>query len=526
MRLLERGGNHLPQTAVKVASPHPDARIREWLPSLSAMIWITLFLGLCLSGARIVLISADSDPALHRRLGEWMLQHRAIMHEDGALHTYQGPFVSMEWLSDVLFAVAGRVGGWNGIVLIAATVIATCFWLLHRQLLADGCDAVLTTLLVLVAIFTCSMHWLARPLVFTHLLILVFAWQLRGFRQGRVSARQLFLLLPPLMVLWVNLHGGFVLGLMLLAMYAVGATFNAWRQAASWNTSRVLTILLLACGAASLVNPNSWKLHLHIVNFLRSPELSSVTTEFASPNFHTVGMHGFLLLLFLMATALLIIRPQLDATDVLLMGGWGYFALLSARNVPIFALIVTPLLAQWINGYLRANELARWCRRYREWATCVILKTGTASIALVIAAVVCMTLVVAKPSLAGGEPVLATDYPPDHYPTDVVDYLRVHPDRIHGEMFNLFIWSGYLEFASPEHKPFVDSRNDFYGVDLTREFRKANEPKPGWEDVFTKYRVGWTMLPAQHPLNQILKLRPDWQLVFSNRQALVYSRQP
>src|ERR1039457_24055 len=218
MCLLQRGGNRFPQTAVKDPLPHADARTRAWLPSLSVMIWITLFLGLNLTSARFVLISADSDPALHRRLGEWMLQHHDVVREDSLLHAHQGPFVSMEWFSDVLFAAAGHVCGWNGLVLIAATVIGTCFWLLHRQLLADGCDAILATALVLVAMLTCSMHWLARPLLFTHLLMLVFAWQLRWFEQGRVSARQLFLLLPLLMILWVNLHGGVVLGVMLVAI--------------------------------------------------------------------------------------------------------------------------------------------------------------------------------------------------------------------------------------------------------------------------------------------------------------------
>jgi hypothetical protein len=490
------------------------------------MIWITLFLGLSLTSARIVLISADSDPALHRRLGEWMLQHHAVMREDNLLHTYHGPFVPMEWLSDVLFAAAGRVGGWNGIVLIAASTIATCFWLLHRQLLADGCDALLATALVLVAMLTCSMHWLARPLLFTHLLILIYAWQLRRFQQGRASARQLFLLLPPLMVLWVNLHGGFVLGLMLLAMYAIGTTLSALRQPALWSQSRILTLLFLMCGATSLVNPNGWKLHRHILRFLASPELSTATTEFASPNFHTVGMHGFLLLLFLLGMALLIIRPKLNTTDILLVGGWGYFALLSARNVPIFALVVTPLLAQSISGFLQVNDRTWWCRLYREWVARVIPRDGAAGTVIVIAAVVCLTLVVAKPAIAGGPPVLATDFPPDRYPTEVVVYLRTHPDLVHGEMFSLFIWSGYLEFSFPEHKPFIDSRNDFYGVDLMREFRTANEPRPGWEAVFARYHVGWTMLPPQHPLNQILRLHPDWQLVFSNREALVYSRRP
>ncbi len=95
------------------------------------------------------------------------------------------------------------------------------------------------------------------------------------------------------------------------------------------------------------------------------------------------------------------------------MGGWGYFALLSARNVPIFALVVTPLLAQWINGFMQANDRAWWCRLYREWAAQVVPRDSATSVALVIAAVVCLTLVMTKPAIAGGAPVLATDYPAD-----------------------------------------------------------------------------------------------------------------
>ena len=488
------------------------------------MIWIVLFLGLNLTSARVVLISADSDPGWHRRLGEWMIQHRAIVREDHLLHTHHGPSLTKEWLSEVLFAAAGRWFGWGGFVLLAATLIATCFWLLHRQLLAEGCDAVLATGLVLVAALACSMHWLARPLLFTHLLTLVFAWQLRWFQQGRVSARRMFALLVPLMVLWVNLHGAFPTGLVLIAMYALGTAIDAWRQATSRGKSMILTALLLTCGVASLANPNGWGLHTHIFSFMQSRELSTVTTENASPNFHTVGTHGFLLLLFLLAATLLIIRPHLYAADVLLIGGWGCLALFSARNIPIFALVVTPLLAQWLTECMQANPKSWWGRLYRESTAHVSAVRQTVDGATVIAVVVCMLLVVAKPRIAGGEPLLATDFPPDRYPTAVVDYLRTHPDVVHGEMFNYFLWGGYLELALPERKPFIDSRTDSYGVGLVRDFRTANEPKPGWEAVFAKYNVGWTILPVQHPLNRILELSPHWTRVFSNQQALVFLR--
>ena len=489
------------------------------------MIWITLFLGLNLTAARQVLISADSDPALHRRLGEWMIQHGAIMRENDLLHTHHGLYVTKEWLSEVLFAAAGYAFGWNGFVLIAAALIATCFWLLHRQLLGEGCDVVLATGLAFVAMLACSMHWLARPHLFTHLLTIVFAGQLSLFKCGRIAARRLFTLLPLLMVLWVNLHGAFMTGLTLIFMHVLGNTISILRRHGSFEKSVVLAMVLLACCAASLANPNGWRLLSHILNFFRSRELSSLTTEFASPNFHTSGTKGFVLLLLLLGVTLLVARPKLDATEMLLVGGWGCLALFSARNMPIFAFVAVTLLGRWLAEFAHANQHLRWPQLYHRWTTRLMLSDraagSTAPIAVVIVSVL---LIIAKPRIVGGAPVLATDFPPARYPTVAVSYLLAHPDVVQGEMFNSFLWGGYLDFTLRGRRPFIDSQVPFYGVELVREFRMANEPEPGWENVFRKYNVGWTILPVQHPLNRILELSPHWGLAFSNQQALVFVR--
>jgi hypothetical protein len=493
---------------------------------LSAALWVILFLGLNFTSARIALISGDSDPALHRRLGDWMIQHRAIVREDILLHTYHGPAMAKEWLSEVVLAVAGRCFGWNGIVLLAAALIATCFGLLHRQLIAEGGDPLAVTILVLAAMLACSMHWLARPLLFTHLLTLVFAWQLRWFQQGRIPSRRLFWLLPPLTVLWANLHGAFPTGLVLIAMYAAGDAVNSWRQSVPAAKSKLLTALFVVCSAVTLINPDGWRLPVQIVRFLGSRELSAVTTEFASPNFHTAGMHGFLLLLLLLAVSLIVIRPRVTATDVLLVGGWGCFALFSARNVPIFALVVTPILAQWFSEFTRASQNPPRLRRYRQRTATMPPAAHRTDAPVIVTAIIIALLIAAKPALAGGPPVVATDYPPERYPVAALDYVRARPDAVRGEMFNYFLWGGYIEFALPQRKPFIDSRNYSYGIDLFHEFRTADEPKPGLEAVFAKYHVGWTILPVQHPLNRILELSPRWTLVFSNHLTLVFSRVP
>jgi len=515
-------------TTVNAVSPNAAARStnspRAPLPSLSAMLWVILFLGLSFTSARVVIVSGDSDPSLHRRLGEWMIQHRAIVGEDNLLHTYHGSASTMEWLSEVIMAALGNWLGWNGVVLLAAALIATCFWLLHRQLLGEGSDPVTATILVLVAMLTCSMHWLARPLLFTHLMTVVFAWQLRWFQRGRVTSRRLFTLLPPLMALWVNLHGGFLMGLILIAMYAVGEVVDSWSHRSSVERFKPLAALFVICCAATLVNPVGWRLPWEIMSFLRTPELSTLTTEFLSPNFHTVGMHGFLLLLLLLAVGLIVIRPKATATDVVLIGGWGYLALLSARNVPIFALVVTPILGQWFAEFTRDGQDRLWVRRYREWTERMPVASRRIDVAIMLATIIAALAVMAKPALAGGAPLIATDYPSTRYPMAVVDYLRAHPDAVHGEMFNYFLWGGYIEFALPSRKPFIDSRQNCYGIDVFHEFRTADQPKPGWEAVFAKYHVGWTILPVQHPLNRILELSPGWTRVYSDRLTLVFSR--
>ena len=271
---------------------------RWWLPSMSTAIWLIFFLGLCLSNWRLVLISADGDPCRHWQQGNWMIQHRAIISHDPFSHTRAGDLmVSKEWLSEVLFAAAGNALGWNGVVLLAALLIATMLALLHRQLLAEGSEILISTLLVLLAAAACTNHWLARPHLFTLLFVVVFGWQLRSFDRDRVRPRKLFACLVPLAVLWTNLHGGFLSGFMLIGIYLLGNAVRWVKDDAASRPAarrRVITLALLgvACALATFINPNGWKLHEYILSFLRTPYQAFFTNEWRSPNFHSAGSVG------------------------------------------------------------------------------------------------------------------------------------------------------------------------------------------------------------------------------------------
>jgi hypothetical protein len=135
-----------------------------------------------------------------------------------------------------------------------------------------------------------------------------------------------------------------------------------------------------------------------------------------------------------------------------------------------------------------------------------------------------VAIMLAAPRVFGTNPLLETEVSTNRFPVATVDYLRAHPDAVHGEMFNDYSWGGYLILYLPAHKVFIDGRNDFYGEALLHEFIDVSSPKPAWQNVLEKYHVSWTILPKPHPLNRLLELSPQWTLVFSNQQALVFSR--
>jgi len=476
-------------------------------------------------------VASDSDPCWHWQQGNWMLQHHAVLRTEVFSHTRaNAPLVDLWWLSEVVTAVAGNLLGWNGIALVAAVLCATSVWLLHRQLLAEGIEIVLSTVLTLLAAAVCAIHWLARPHLATLLLVLVFAWQLRWFARGRTTARKLMILLPALTALWVNLHGGFVFAFVLIGIYWAGAVVTWVRAAPDQRKARrrdvlVLTGVGLTCLVASLLNPYGWRLPVQVGRYLHSPLLMGLALEYLPPNLHDPGTLPLVLEFVLVLLTLLVVRPRLTVTDALLLIVWSLLALRMVRNGPLFALVATPILAEHWNEFLRTASPSRIIQWYRDVSADVTRVNQMAGArGLPALCLLAMMLVMAKPRIVGGQPWLTTDLPAQRFPVAAVEFLRHAPNAVHGEMFNEYTWGGYLIWALPERKVFIHPNLDVYGEELVKQFLVVNNAKDGWEDILKKYHVGWTILPPDHPLNRLLTKHADWKLVYSDAVASIYGR--
>lgn len=500
------------------SEPASPGGLLTWLmPTLTQWLWLVILLILLAQPWRTMMVSSDGDPCLHWRVGEYMLETRQIpVRTDVFSHTRYGqPIVSKEWLSELIFAVAGRAAGLYGLCVVAALVIATTFALLHRQLVRETGNHAVAILVALMAAWAACTHWLARPHAFSFLLAVLWIDALRRFDRG-ASPRRLAVSLGVLTLLWVNLHGGYLSGFITVGIYWCGAAIelalartDPARRGVVRRKLNVLTGVIVLCGAVSLLNPSGYTLHVHNLHFLRSEYLTNWLAEYASSNFHEADARGFLAWLALMFLTLAWVRPRLSPASGLLVIVWTYFALYAARNIPLMAIFTAPIFAAVL-----AEAAPPWVRRLSDRLR-ETHETSRGWLLISLAAVVAIA-VVPRP----------TEMPPKKWPVDAVNFIKLHPSEFKGNMYNHYVWGGYLLLALPEHRVFVDGRTDFYGESLVRQCDDTSLLHTNWLEALQQYHVTWTLLPTDHRLNLALALLPNWQFVYSNEVATIFRKQP
>ncbi|HWQ90857.1 MAG TPA: hypothetical protein VN673_04240, partial [Clostridia bacterium] len=242
------------------------------LPSLTdvAFVMPLLLLFLKLKGAKHLL--GDGDTGWHIRTGDWILQNGRVPDRDIFSFTRPGePWFAWEWLWDVIFSWLHSTWGMAAVVIASMLVLSVTSALLYRLVRRKCPNVLIAIAVVFLANAASTIHWLARPHLFTLLFLVVFYSLLERVRDG--NARLLWLL-PPLTVLWTNLHGGFFIGVVLVAMYGAGELASWLLEAdtesrrAALARSKPYLLTAAGCALASLINPYFYQLHVHIFGYL------------------------------------------------------------------------------------------------------------------------------------------------------------------------------------------------------------------------------------------------------------------
>jgi hypothetical protein len=525
--------------------------VARCLPSLADIIFISVFVG-ALLGLQGRLLGLDGDAAWNLRIGTQILQHGLPRTEFMLSTTYGQPTLYYEWLAQVVYALALRIGGLNGVVALAAGFVALELTLLFVFLRRRGVPMALALALTLAAAFLTTSTWTARAQHFSLLLTLLWSEAIwRYWRTGSVRSLWFF---PLSMVLWVNLHGGFIGGILLLGTATAVALLFPGGQAPRDQRStrspsepfrggrgaanpRHLGLALAGTLAATLLNPWGPALWPHIYSYLRNPLVLQNTKEFQSPDFHTVYALVFLALALALVAAWLWMARLRAAREqwafsplaFALAAVWTVLALQSVRVVALWALVVLPILGEALAACLRsaftdeasAGSARRGWRRGVWQAALALVQRSRRMEALdnvvgrgawAALALIAVLVVV----LNGGTPpgtatqLLSAQWDASAFPVQAAQ--RLHISGLpSGRGFTTYTWGSYLDYALPEYHPFVDSRSDAYSQGLLQDYLDIIGLAPDWNVLLDRYDVRWALLPAGDLLTQALELRPEWQ---------------
>jgi hypothetical protein len=454
----------------------------------------------------------DPDYWWHERTGQLIWEARALPNADPYSYTARGrPWVMHEWLSEVgLYLAESRAGYWANAVLFGLVGAGTAL-LVYRTCRAWGVGELPAAFLTVWAFALMAGSYNVRPQAFTAFFVALEVYLLTRYKAG---ARRALWALPPVFALWVNLHGGYAIGLAFLGLAVCGEAVAAWlgRPAAP---VRPLLLALGLAALATLLNPYGVGALLYPLGYAGTGNASMrFIQEWQSPDFHQAGFATLALALAaLMAVG--VGRRPLGVSEALWALLTGLMSLLSVRHIQLFGIVALPLLGARLQE--EAPALRRTLSAWRRPGVLGVLW-------LVVLAVPAALL--ASPQ--AGEVTLQFGRHPSArgYPAGAAEYLL--RQRPAGQMLNLYGWGGYLIYTLyPDYPVFIDGRADVYGDAHMEVNQEIGRLAPGWREKMAAFDVGLVLTKKSAPLAVVLGEDPGWQVLYEGEEeALLARRSP
>jgi hypothetical protein len=526
-----------PQARESTQTMRP-AWIRLVLPSAADLIFIVLLAAMT-SGLLAQRLLGDAGIGWHIRNGEQILRTHSITRTDPFSVTMGGhSWYAWEWLYDLKIAAIHDWLGLNGVVLFTAIIIAATFALALRLSLRRGADLPTSVVLLALSLGASTIHLQARPHVLSWLLAVIWFQILDDSEDPDPARRRRLWWLPALMLLWANLHGGFVLAFALLGLYLVSAGIRYLRCSDKGmrqdlaGRMRQLGKVAAASLLASLINPYGYKLHAHVFQYLSSRWLMNHIDEFLSPNFHGVAQQCFVVLLLITLGTLAVVRSKPPLSRVLVLLFAAYSGLYASRSLPVSSLllmlIIAPLLFQAVTEARTNPELPSrlqvWLSRWESF----VARMGRADMQSrghlwPAAAIVLGMFICSQQGKLGSYQCMNAHFDAQRFPVEAAEVIAQR--GIRDPIFSLDSWGGYLIYRLyPQTRVFVDDRHDLYGEDFLKDYLQTVRLTPEWDKFLNEKRVNWILVPAESPLANMLMQMSGWDLVHRDGTAALFER--
>ncbi len=479
---------------------------------VTAIAFISLF-------AMAVRTPADTDMWWHLRSGQVIVETRTIPFTDPFSYTRAGvPWIDVYWLAQIVLYGVYAVGSFPGLALSVALLVLVAFIFVWKQM--DGGPFLRAFILVLAAT-TSAVIWAPRPQMFTFALTAILGYIVYLYKWRQVDR---LWLLPPMFVLWANLHGGFAVGFILLAGAIAGEILNHvlkhnGPEVLAWPRLGRLVAVTALSFALLVINPYTIAIYTLPLRTVNIGVLRDFIQEWSSPDFHQLFVQPFIWMLVATLAAVGWSGRRLDGGDFALVAGFAYSALLAGRNIAPFALVCAPVLARHAQPAIERVGRHLATGRRLETPPTSVPATGLVWMNWVILSVV--ILLAALKIVAPLLPSVQQKAERGTLPVEAVDWIEAN--RPAGLMFNSYNWGGYLIWRLwPDAAVYVDGRTDLYDDAFLRDYLKVAGAQPGFETILDRDRVNWVLVEANLALDVALSRDAGWSNVYRDEMAVIF----
>ncbi|MDX2113417.1 MAG: hypothetical protein SFW63_06775 [Alphaproteobacteria bacterium] len=477
----------------------------------SSLVFLAFMAAILVDGYNML---SDSDPLWHLAAGDLIRESGAIPLTDPWSFT-AGDYrwLNVAWLWDIGLSLVHEHWGWHGAMMINSIIVALILALTYANCVIRSKSGIASLLAVCLFFVLLTMY--LRPLQITHLMIAFWALILGLWARGECRNHWLALL-PVSMVLWVNCHGGFILGFLLLAAYGIHtlATRNIQRIA-------MFSAICLLCLIAIFINPYGTE----IIETVRRPLFTVANDYIMEWQAITVTLHNLMTLLFVVLFVILV--PGRPSSALPAERWLAYlmliYALTTIRALPAFAILAAPWLAFRLADYLKEQKAPSPLALAIRSRAQSISNARNALAAALCSCVLATLLLVGKPGqqlfpMEASWPRMAEE----------IAYLETHHPT--GRFINEFVLGGYLAYETRGRIPvFVDPRTETaFPAQVMEDYFRFDDGKQGWEEMLERYDVDGIIVTNgmdKARFHDRFAFRNGWKKAFTGKTATIYVRQ-
>ena len=494
------------------ATPEPAQETKPPAVTRSHMAWLAdvfSFPVMCMNLLVAVIfkysIRGIDEPDIwwHLRDARTLLDHHVFLRSDTYSFTTAGsPWINFEWLSEIFYYLGFKSAGLQGLLMVYFVVLVLIYVGVYYRCWRAGADCKDAAIATLAAICLGGVSIAPRMLLFGWLCLMGLLLILDHFKR---TGRGLWLL-PPLFMLWINFHGSWVFGFVVLAAtIAAGLVEGEWGLvvARRWSNSELkkLVVATVVSVAALFINPFGYRLVFYPFDLLfRQTGVMQYIEEWQPVDFGTTNGKLALVLIVAVLAAALFSRRRWALDEVLLTAFALWVALSHARFMFFAGLIIAPILAPDLKlfpPYERELD--------KPWLDAAII------------AAVIGGMVFFFPSTADLEETID-----QVYPRAALQFMQ--KQHINGKIFNRYGWGGYMEWHAPELKPGIDGRADIFVYNgVFDDFLKAGELNHSFE-ILNKYGIDYVLIQPKQPISYLLEHSPEWHPIYADQVAVLFER--